>query len=146
MKNVNLELFCKNCEKNIRITKKNLVPSREYGWDCDQFLIFKGRCPDCLDVFEVYNSLIPEEIKIELMYKYAGITDATLSIWYSERDLRKAKEELIKSREYLQRSIDLQKEREQDPNYEISLFPEWNPINLREKKLLNDRTTKKTNN
>ncbi len=94
--NFKVDFTCSKCNEKSKIDKKYILP----GYDSDgydDYLIFYAKCPKCLYTSTIKNSIIPNNIKLELMKKYSLIASETLRIWNLEYEinlLNKKKNEL----------------------------------------------------
>ena len=92
-----MKYYCKDCKIESKIEEKDLIPGR--GWDIvnDEYLLFYVVCPNCksINVFEECTStdkeLIPSDMKLRLMKKYAYVSDDYLDYYKSLREYERTK-------------------------------------------------------
>lgn len=125
--NIGIDFFCNHCENNVKITKSNMLPARDFEYDSDDFLIFMGRCPRCGHIFEIHNGteIIPKSVQKELLDTYAGIADETYKVWQEEANYQDITKRLEMVREKLAKAKEVQTQKEQESGYVKRLYPNW---------------------
>lgn len=125
--NIEIDFFCSHCKNNAKITKNNILPSRDFEYDSDDFLIFIGRCPRCGHTFEIHNGTetIPKSVQKELLDTYAGIADETYKVWQEEAAYRDIIKRLETVREKLVIAKEIQAKKEKESGYVKRLYQNW---------------------
>ncbi len=87
-----MKYYCNDCKKEVEIGEEDLIPNR--GWDIltEEYLLFYVLCPNCkkLSVIEECTStdkeIIPPDMKLRLMKKYAYVSDEYLEYYRTLRE------------------------------------------------------------
>lgn len=125
MKNVNLEFFCSHCRNNVIFPKENILPIKITEGAGNISLIFKKKCPKCLQVETAHGRAIPNDIKLEILDYYSNISDETYKLWILEAQKYILEKRIIEAKEKLEGSMAVKREIEQEPGYQKRLFPDW---------------------
>ncbi|MBR4178651.1 MAG: hypothetical protein IKR57_04830 [Bacilli bacterium] len=88
-----MKYYCHECKKEYEIGEENLIPGVGTDYFMDEYLLFYAMCPKCrfLNVFEECTStdkeIIPPDMKLRLMKKYANVADQYYKYYESLRKL-----------------------------------------------------------
>lgn len=119
-----MKYYCRECEKELKIEEKDLIPNRGWDYNVEEYLLFYVMCPKCkrLNVYEECTStdkeLIPSDMKLRLMKKYAYVSDEYLRYYEKLRELEEAKAECERLKSIIENIQNKHKDNER-------LFSHW---------------------